>query len=55
MNAVTFGAPDRRQEAFLQGMGQFIAETPMSDSVVFDQDSSFSYPDWLSRLTLQTS
>lgn len=48
----TFGAPERREEALAVGV-QLLKETPQPNGVVFNQEASLSYPDWLAQLAYQ--
>jgi hypothetical protein len=48
----TFGAHERREDALAAGV-HFVTETPPPNGVVFDQETSLPYPDWLAQLAYQ--
>ncbi len=48
----TFGAHEKGEDALAAGV-QLVMETPPPNGVVFDQEASLSYPDWIARLALQ--
>jgi hypothetical protein len=51
----TFGPPDRREDALRAGVEQFLMSTSCPDGLEFTQESCLAYPDWITRLALETS
>jgi hypothetical protein len=51
----TFGRPEHREDALRAGVEQFVMDTSRPDGFEFTQDSCLAYPDWITRLALETS